>query len=77
MIELIQLEDGSGNYQLEDGSGSYRQDFPIIVEDSTVEVTESSNRKGGLIRNLSSTLGITESFNRLRDMVTVGTKESQ
>ena len=35
------LEDGSGSYFLEDSSGAYRQDFPIIVNNESVGITET------------------------------------
>ena len=42
MSEQFLLEDSSGDTLfLEDNSGSYRQDFPIVVVNQTIELTES------------------------------------
>ena len=42
MSEQFLLEDNSGDTLfLEDNSGSYRQDFPIIVANETIELTET------------------------------------
>ena len=41
MSEQFLLEDGSGSYFLEDSSGSYRQDFPIVVVNEIIELTET------------------------------------
>ena len=41
MSEQFLLEDNSGSYFLEDSSGGYRQDFPIIVSNESVGITET------------------------------------
>ena len=41
MSEQFLLEDGSGSYFLEDSSGGYRQDFPIVVTNDSIGITET------------------------------------
>jgi hypothetical protein len=43
LSEQFLLEDNSGSYFLEDSSGGYRQDFPIIVKNESLGITESKD----------------------------------
>lgn len=55
------LEDGTGfGYLTEDGAGIYIQDYPFINVSSTVGVTESSQKTLGFLKNITSTLGLTD-----------------
>lgn len=71
--ERYELEDSSGTLLLENGTDNYRLDFPILVDNSTVGVTESKNFVKTLIRNIADTVGITEVAQKVTGFVKVAT----
>ena len=70
-VNVLALEDGSGNYLNEDGTGFYQLDQLLIVriQNTIMNITESSQKLYGGLKNITDQVNVTESFNRLRDMV--------
>jgi len=67
MSQAYVLEDGSGNYLWEDGNRAW-QDIPTKVNNSTVQLVETSNKRRGLLKSLSDTMGITEISNHFKGL---------
>jgi hypothetical protein len=59
------LEDGTGSYELEDGLGVYLQDYPLQVNNTTVSVTETSQKVTGFLKTLSETVGLSDVNNHI------------
>ena len=77
------MEDGTGNILLEDGLGFYELDQIVLIKikNSIIELTESSEKFLGGLKNITDQVNVVEAFDRLRDMVrnfstTVGVTET-
>lgn len=74
MTENYLLEDSSGTILLENGTDNYRLDFPILVKDESVGVTEVNQSIIVKIKNILDTVGVTESVNKFTGFVKVATQ---
>ena len=70
-VNVLALEDGSGNYLNEDGLGFYQLDQLLIVriQNTIMNITESSQKLYGGLKNITDQVNVVESIHRLRDMV--------
>jgi len=76
-LSIVSYNDGGstdGVVSLEVGAGVYLQDYPLKVQNTTVEVNESSNRVTGLLQNIASSVGITDVTNKVTGFFKVATQ---
>lgn len=60
-----QIEGTTDAYVLEDGTGIYLQDYPLKVKNEIMGATETSSPITGLLQWVSSTIGFTDSNNKV------------